>query len=927
MMQNMVYNSKKIIGALQMGKKLLLLIYLCTIISLSGSLTHAESHDYSMQQIFDSHKSMMLFVDGITGEILDANITACNFYGFQKEELLKMNINQLKILSEEQVKIEMQKAVLEERNFFEFRHRLKNGDVRDEEVYSSPATNKSDESILYSIDYDVTERNQLIQWQNRVRTLTLSALIILVLLLLLANYRIISSKKKEMLAKESYKALFTNVNEGFARHELIINRRGEIDSIRFLDVNETFEKYFGSEINYTTNESVRELIRNKDKIWNDIYSNIPVDDEMIDSIHYSEDYNMVFNVKIHNLPNNQFAIIIRDISHERKHLDNVEKELQLLESILENTLAGYWEWDLSSDKKYFSDRFKKLLGNPNNSIDYSAIKWTDLIYQDDQSKVMKQYNDYINSGGNIPFYCEARINNINDEATWAILSGKIIEWDGLKPVKLVGCVIDISKLKQLEYQLVNERSLLETTLFSIGDGLITTDSNGKIVLMNRVAEKLTGWSLKDAYGQNFEQVFLIVNEYTREPSENPVKKVLETGESFELDNHTTLISKDNNETSIENSAAPIKDSVGIIYGVVVVFRDCTEKNEKNRHIEHLNNYDFMTSVYNRRFFEEEFQRIDSSINLPLTIVMVDINGLKLTNDAFGHETGDKLLKCVAEVLKSGFRKEDIIARVGGDEFVVLLPRTSYDDAECIMKRINVAVEKIEIGNVIPSISAGWETKTSTEEDAKLILSKAEDQLYRKKVIESQSMKSRTVQVIMQTLHITNLREKHHSEKVSKICHKIGLAMHLNENELIELVTSGLMHDIGKIAIKEEILNKPGALSEHEYEEIKRHPEIGYQILKSDDKYLNIANHVLSHHERWDGKGYPKGLFETEISRIARIIAVADAYEAMISERPYKKSLTPMQAIDELRRCSGTQFDPEVVKHMCELFENGLSLEG
>jgi HD-GYP domain-containing protein (c-di-GMP phosphodiesterase class II) len=127
-----------------------------------------------------------------------------------------------------------------------------------------------------------------------------------------------------------------------------------------------------------------------------------------------------------------------------------------------------------------------------------------------------------------------------------------------------------------------------------------------------------------------------------------------------------------------------------------------------------------------------------------------------------------------------------------------------------------------------------------------------------------------------------------------------------------LHTAGLLHDIGKIAISEEILNKPGKLAPNEWEEIKRHPDIGYRILGSSYDMLELAECILAHHERWDGLGYPKGLKGLEIPAEARMIAIADAYDAMTSERPYRKPLSKQDALSEIIRCSGSQFDPEIV---------------
>ena len=180
------------------------------------------------------------------------------------------------------------------------------------------------------------------------------------------------------------------------------------------------------------------------------------------------------------------------------------------------------------------------------------------------------------------------------------------------------------------------------------------------------------------------------------------------------------------------------------------------------------------------------------------------------------------------------------------------------------------------------------------------------------------MRNQTIKVIMHTLHEANSREKVHAERVSKLCRIIGKAMKLEEEVLKELELTGLMHDIGKIAINSNILDKPGKLTEAEYEEIKRHPEISYHILKSADVYTRLAEYVLSHHERWDGKGYPLGISGEDIPILSRILAVADAYDAMIESRVYRKALSKEEALNEIKKNSGTQFDPTVSSIFIEI---------
>ena len=493
----------------------------------------------------------------------------------------------------------------------------------------------------------------------------------------------------------------------------------------------------------------------------------------------------------------------------------------------------------------------------------------------------------------------------------------------LSPVLIQGrywssaIIRDSTERKKMERLLYTEKEQFKTTLLSVGDGVISTDDQGNVVLMNRVAEQLTGWKQGDASGRGLAEVFKTVNELTRATCGNPVYEVLTTGHSKEIANNSILISYDGTEWPIEDTAAPIRDENNNISGVVLVFRDVTEQRERLSKVEYLSFHDQLTGLYNRRFFDEEIIRLSVKPQLPLTLAILDVNGLKLINDAFGHFAGDRVLQKIAEVMKRECRAEDIIARIGGDEFVILLPKTTALQAATIVKRIvqAAAAEKVESVNI--SVSYGLGAKTNSAEPTSNVFKRSEDDLYRYKLSESASIRHMTIRIIMNTLHEKSNREQQHSHRVSELCVAIATALGLSNQSINELRTAGLMHDIGKIAIEDGILNKTIPLNEAEWLVIKRHPEIGYRILSSVNAYASLAEYVLAHQERWDGKGYPKGLKGEEIPFEARIIAVADAYDAMTSDRAYRKAMSSMAAMEEIRNNAGVQFDPHIAQVFVE----------
>jgi diguanylate cyclase (GGDEF)-like protein len=332
---------------------------------------------------------------------------------------------------------------------------------------------------------------------------------------------------------------------------------------------------------------------------------------------------------------------------------------------------------------------------------------------------------------------------------------------------------------------------------------------------------------------------------------------------------------------------------------------------------YLSYYDVLTGLYNRRYYEMEIKRLDTEKNLPISVVMVDVNGLKMINDAFGHQLGDQLLQKAAETIRGVCRTQDVLARWGGDEFVILLPDTTYEEAEKTVDRIKELCGELSVDMVHVSISLGWDTKVSPDVALDETLKNAEDDVYRHKIIQNEGMRGNLINTIIKTLYEKNPREEQHSERVGEIAGKIAAAIGLSETEAGKMKLIGHLHDIGKIAIEDGILNKTGLLTEREQEEIRRHPDVGYRILSATSEMLDLADCVLAHHERWDGKGYPRGISGETIPMEARIIALADSYDAMSSERPYRKALAEDVILYEIRRNAGYQFDPDIARVFVE----------
>ena len=343
----------------------------------------------------------------------------------------------------------------------------------------------------------------------------------------------------------------------------------------------------------------------------------------------------------------------------------------------------------------------------------------------------------------------------------------------------------------------------------------------------------------------------------------------------------------------------------------------TELELRETKLYRLSHYDQLTGLANRRYFELKFEQLDKEENFPLVLIMADVNGLKLINDSFGHKAGDELLKTISRAMRDICKEDQFVSRIGGDEFILMLPKSNKEKAQVLIKEVRKAVNKKNSHNIELSVSFGIGIQNSKNENITEILKKAEDDMYSNKLVEGPSMRSRTIDTIIQALYEKNPREEAHSYRVSEYCQQMGSHLGMTEEEIRELEKVGLLHDIGKVAISDAVLEKPGALTDDEFEEIKKHPEIGYRILSTINEMSQIAEYVLAHHERFDGRGYPKGLKDDEIPLVSRIISIADAYDAMISDRPYRKGLSEEIAISEIIKNAGSQFDPELAKIFVE----------
>lgn len=357
--------------------------------------------------------------------------------------------------------------------------------------------------------------------------------------------------------------------------------------------------------------------------------------------------------------------------------------------------------------------------------------------------------------------------------------------------------------------------------------------------------------------------------------------------------------------------------ISVISGLIT---NIDRQKQLENELRFLSYHDKLTGLHNRRYFEKMLIELDEPKFLPLTVMIGDINGLKLTNDTFGHPAGDLLLTAAAKILRKACRRSDVICRWGGDEFAMILPNSDEIIAERIYDKIKQDSSTEKAGPISLNMAVGYAVRSTGRESLSMLVKTAEERMYRNKITESESARSSILTTIQKTLNDKSIETYAHSQRLAELGTAIARRMGLGPNTIDEIVLLANLHDIGKIAIPEAILNKPGKLSEAEWEIIRNHPEIGYRIASTLQDFAHIALGIMSHHERMDGTGYPKGLTGDQIPLIARIIAVADSVDVMQHGRPYQASISIADVIAELHRCSGTQFDPEIVLIAAEILE-------
>jgi diguanylate cyclase (GGDEF)-like protein len=456
------------------------------------------------------------------------------------------------------------------------------------------------------------------------------------------------------------------------------------------------------------------------------------------------------------------------------------------------------------------------------------------------------------------------------------------------------------RLTELERINLRNKALLN----GIPDAFLLLDKQGKIVEFHPASNNtfiifsnnLKGKNINEVFPENVQMVF---KSYLEQPH-NPDEVV-----QFNFD-----LKHDRICNYYEVRAVKLYEDEFLF-----IIRDISEMYIMIEKLKYLGSRDYLTGLFNRTVFEEYMKNYETNEFTCIGIVICDVDGLKFINDTLGHKTGDFVLKKASKMIAKCFEEQDIVARIGGDEFAVLMHSineqylvNSCKKIEDEVSKFNIENDKLQIG-----LSVGYAYSTNNNSVSDALFLEADNVMYRKKLLKNTGIRSTIVKTLMKALEARDFITEGHAERLGNIAVKIAEEIGLSQTTIDDIKLLAKFHDIGKVGIPDNILFKPGRLSEDEMRVMQGHCEIGHRIANSAPELSHIANLILMHHEKWDGGGYTLRLKGLEIPIECRIIAIADAYDAMSNDRPYRKAMKKKDIINEIIKNSGSQFDPAIVK--------------
>ncbi len=562
----------------------------------------------------------------------------------------------------------------------------------------------------------------------------------------------------------------------------------------------------------------------------------------------------------------------------------------------------------------YQEKFQYVNSTLEHKTGYSQKELLDMNFWEvvapEHREIVKERGLARLRGEEPPSNYEFKLQKKTGEEMWILFSGAQIVYEGENAA--IGTAIDITDRKEAEEKLEIKEEQYRKIFETAPVGIMLEDSEGNILEVNERLCEITGFAEEELVGSNVLDV-LTPPEYREEARRN-IEMVIE-GKDLEFTGDGRRKNGESYKVHLNETRVKLPRGGE---GILSIQMDITELKEKEERLKYLSYHDGLTGLYNRSYIEEEMKRLDTVRQLPISLIMCDVNGMKIINDTYGHRKGDELLNEVAEILKGVTRDEDIVSRWAGDEFVILLPRTEAKMAENIVARIERACEGAQFEDIPITLGIGIATKRDSDEKFEDVLIRADEKMYKDKLTKVNSAENRLLQNMLNTLAAKSAETKEHAMRMTELAHKLGDKAGLSGEQLNRLSLLATLHDIGKTTISQDILTKPEGLTDEEWQIIKEHPERGHTIITATDDFAHISREVLHHHECWDGSGYPEGLKEDDIPLLSRMISIVDAYDVMTTGRPYKEPMSQKEALEEIKDCAGSQFDPELAELFVEM---------
>ncbi len=581
----------------------------------------------------------------------------------------------------------------------------------------------------------------------------------------------------------------------------------------------------------------------------------------------------------------------------------MEVKLDKTTSILNKSSIVLFEWDVEAEVtlNFVSDSIGAFGYTPEDFYTGEFAEFWPFIYEADREKAKRTIHD-------------ARMRQqkeIRHNYRVICKSGKvkwveelvIFEKDHYgEIIKELGVIYDVTKQKQME-EIIARSERKYRNLFEKGPTLLLQlDSDGKIVTVNKAALSVLEYRKHELMGMPLSQLMV-------EPSENFLVELLK--EPSQIPTELSIINKGNQVVtlSVLNHRLDIDDLTREHY---LIGQNITQMKANEKQIQYLSYHDQLTGLFNANYFDAYLKQLNEETGRHYAVVLGQLYQLKKTCELFGQKLGEELVLAVTEILKNSCRQTDIVCRVDEDLFAMILPDADDHVAMTVCARVKESCEQCTELLVLPQMSLGYGSKSTVEATIEEVLGQAASRQQTSMNEIVQPLRSDKLISLKDRLEDKTLESSEHCKRIQQYSVALARKLGLSDSQIDQVSLASYFHDVGRMGVASEVLLKQGALTDDEWTLMQQHSEFGYNVLISCGNVDEMALAVRHHHEHWDGTGYPDGLKGLEIPLVSRIIALADAYDVMTNDRVYSRSMTKHEAIEEIIRCKGSQFDPTLV---------------